>query len=202
MRIGEFSFFVIRGVFMKTIRNNTFETNSSSTHSLVIHNFEGSNFHIPKGVEDYNICDNESADGSLFVGETRKLRYLLGIIASQIKYEADRDYFGVSNWYAYWGEKSKEGWNLFGDKILNFPWIKWLNEVVKDKCDTTLYLYRRYTEFPYFAEGESYDMEQNEVYEMLGIDKKDMFNESVVKAAFENIIFNPNVIIEDIFEEY
>lgn len=187
---------------MKTIRNCIFETNSSSTHSLVIHNFDSNNNAIPKGVENYNICDNESADGSLFVGEQRKLRYLLGIIAAQIMYEADHDYFGVSNWYAYWGNKSEEGWKLFGDKILNYPWIKWLNEILKEKCDTTIYLYRRYTEFPYFAETESYDQDSEEIFEMMGIDKKDMSNESVVKAAFENIIFNPNVIIEDIYEEH
>lgn len=185
---------------MKTIRNLVFETNSSSTHSLTIRRLTDKNRDIPRDIE-LNICKEVDYQGSdTIMTEMEKLRYMVEIIALQMDYEADRDYFGVDT-YRYWGEKAKEGWEKYKKHILEFPWLVWLCDIVKEERNTTLVFTNDYSEnFPYISAFDSFEDEYP--YEAIGLSKQDMYNEEKVKELFRDIIFNPNVILEDKDEEY
>ena len=56
------------------------------------------------------------------------------------------------------------------------------------------------SEFPYISSFNSFEDEYP--FEAIGLNKKNMYDEETVKALFRDIIFNPNVILEDKNEEY
>ena len=185
---------------MKSIRNLVFETNSSSTHSLTIRRLSEDNRNIPYDTE-LNICEEVAYQGcDTIMNEMDKLRYMVQIIALQMDYEADNDYFGVGV-YSYWDEKAKEGWKKYKDKIMVFPWLVWLCDVVKEERNTVLVFDNKHsTEFPYISAFDSFEDEY--AFEVIGLNKQNMYDEETVKALFKDIIFNPNVILEDKDEEY
>ena len=185
---------------MKSIRNLVFETNSSSTHSLTIRRLTDEDKSIPYDTE-LDICASVDFQGDdLIMSEMEKLRYMVQMVALQMDYEADRDYFGVDT-YRYWGEKAKEGWKKYKNKILEFPWLVWLCEVVKEERNTTLVFSEKYnSNFPYISAFDTF--EDAYVFEVLGLNKQNMYDKEKVKAIFKDIIFNPNVILEDKDEEY
>lgn len=186
---------------MKNYRIGVFETNSSSTHSLTIRRITSQVGEIPKNEENYNICDNVALpyNESVF-GEVQKLRYLVGLIAGRIDEAANNEDYFEGEYYTYWGNKSEEGFKKYKEEILNYPWLVWLNDIIKEKCGTTLYYYKNQTEFPYISETQRFEDDYS--YELLGISKEDIYNEEKVKAIFEDIIFNPLVVLEDKDEEY
>ena len=75
-----------------------------------------------------------------------------------------------------------------------------MNDILKEKCGTTLSFYKNQTEFPYISEVHRFEDDYS--YELLGIAKKDIYNEEVVKSVFEDIIFNSLVVLEDKDEEW
>ena len=184
---------------MKSIRRNVFETNSSSTHSLTIRRLSEDYRDIPCDVEldickEVSFISNQSA-----VSEMDKLRYVVGLIALQMDYECDRDYFGVGA-YGYWGEKANEGWKKYKNKILEYPWLVWLSELIKEERNTTLIFNKCYSEFPYISGFDSFEDEY--VWEVLGLTKENMLDKETVKSLFKDIIFNSSIILEDSVEEY
>lgn len=185
---------------MKRVRNLVFETNSSSTHSLTIRRLSEDKRTIPYDSK-LNICeevDYQSSD--TIMNEMDKLRYMVQMIALQMDYESSNDYFGTET-YRYWGEKAKEGWKKYKKNILAFPWLVWLCEIVKEERNTTLIFEGKYNnDFPYISDFSSFDDEYP--FEAIGLNKKNVYDEKTVKDLFRDIIFNPNVILEDKNEEY
>ena len=184
---------------MKSIRNLVFETNSSSTHSLTIRRLSDDVKDIPCN-STLNICKEVSfVSNQSVISEMDKLRYMVGLIALQMDYEADRDYFGTE-YYSYWGQKSDEGWKKYKKNILEFPWLVWLCEVIKEERNTDLVFEKNVTEFPYISEKHSF--EDDYVWEVLKLEKSEMYEKDKIKDLFRDLIFNPNVVLEDSVEEY
>ena len=187
---------------MKKIRKKVFETNSSSTHSMTIYKAEEMFAKIPQNEENYDICKVlDVAYNKVVIGEVSKLRYLLALISARVIEDVeDGNLELVEEYYSYWGAKSDEGWLKFKDAIITHCWIEWLCELIKEKCNTTLIFSKTSDRFPYIS--DIYSFEDYSVSEMLGIHKKDVRNKEVVKKLFEDIVFNPNIIIEDRVDEH
>ena len=184
---------------MKKIRPIVFETNSSSTHSLVIHKFNQTNNEIPRNAE-LDICKElKSLSNNLIVGEMYKLRYLVSLIALHLEEESYDGYFGKDA-NSYWGEKAQEGWEKYQDEIMKYPWITWLCDIVKEECNTTLIFNPCYSEFPYISDFTYFEDETT--WRLLGLCKSEIYNEDRVKSVFRNIIFNPSIVLEDRVDEY
>lgn len=185
---------------MFKIRNKVFETNSSSTHSLTIRKLSAHQTTIPENSE-LDICkeikfvSNETA-----VSEMQKLRYLVGLIALYMEYKADHSEAFDEGYYGFYGEKSTVGWRRYQKDIFSFPWLVWLCEVVKEERDTILFFDKNVSDFPYISEVDGFEDEY--VWDALEISKADRDNKEVVKEKFREIIFNPNIILEDIVEEH
>jgi hypothetical protein len=182
---------------MKSIRNTVFETNSSSTHSMTIRRIPENEVKIPFGVEKYDICQvKELGYNKVVVGEVQKLRYLIAFVASRIIEDVDDGVLELSEeYYSYWGNKADLGWEKFKKNILQHFWVIWISEVVKEERNTSLVFDKVCDEFPYIS--EVYSFEDSFSYEMLDISRKDMNDEKRVKEVFRDIIFNPNIVIED-----
>lgn len=184
---------------MKSIRNLVFETNSSSTHSLTIRRLSEDIKDIPRNVE-LNICKEiPFISNQAIVSEMDKLRYMVSLVALLMDYESDRDYFGVEA-YSYWGPKAAEGWKKYKNQILEFPWLVWLCEVVKEERNTTLVFENTFSNFPYISETDCFEDEY--VWEVLGLATKEIYEKDRVKELFRDLIFNPNIILEDLVEEH
>ena len=184
---------------MKSSRNLVFETNSSSTHSLTIRRLSETCYDIPKD-SILDICKEvRFISDETVSSEMEKLRYIVGLVALLMDYEADNDYFG-KDYYSYWGPKSDEGWKKYSKQILEFSWLVWLSEVVKEERNTTLYFEKKMSDFPYISQKDSFEDEY--VWEVLGLTRENMYDKEIVKELFRDIIFNPTIVLEDTVEEY
>lgn len=185
---------------MLKVRHQVYETNSSSTHSLTIRKLSSKQTTIPENSE-FDICreigfvSNETA-----VSEMQKLRYLVSLVALYMEYKADHNEAFDDDYYGYYGEKSTAGWRRYQKDIFSFPWLVWLCEVVKEERDTILFFDKNVSDFPYISETDGF--EDDYVWEVLGFSKEDRDNKDIVKEKFREIIFNPEIILEDKVEEY
>ena len=187
---------------MYSERKSVFETNSSSTHSMTLRTVNNIQASIPIDCPAFNICESVKLEynKTLFT-ECDKLRYLVALIAEQIIADAEDGKLGdMDGYYSYWGEKGAEGWRKFKDVILNHKWVVWLTELVKEKCNTDLVLHYEDDRFPYISYFNAYD--DCYIFEVLGVDESKLYDEKTIKNKFEDIIFNPLVVIEDKITEW
>ena len=186
---------------MKVYRKSIFETNSSSSHTLVIHKIDDKLKKIPCNVDNFEICKCVNLPFDTWaISEVDKLRFVVGIIASWLSsYEVERSGYIDGNTYLYDGKKYQEGFEIYKDKILNFNWLVWLCELIKERCNTTLSFPCICRSFPYISDTVSYE---DGVLEELDIDRSKLNDKKYMKAYFENLIFNECIILEDRYEEY
>ena len=179
---------------MKIVRKNVFETNSSSTHVLTIHKSEDIDKKIPRNVENLKICEIDFYEHREFLtGELLKLRFLVELIALEL---SDEWAFCEKHSLDY---KDLKDWNKIKDLFLGQNYFKWLNEVIKEECNTTLEYTKTSSYFPFISEGFAFE----ETYVPNGFfDKTRKNDEEYVKGLYKEIIFNDNIVISDKNEEW
>lgn len=216
---------------MKKSRLSVFETNSSSTHSFSILKRNGGEGKIPHNIKDLKVGKEvELIYNNVAITEMEKLRYVMAIIASYLSYFEDSPAFeedGVLSerelekrktffptvpnekfarlkvrdevGYCLWKLPSDDVFGMMKDKILGFLWVDILNELIWEKCRTTIDYERTSEDFPYISEVISAECN---ILDELEITEENAKDRKFMKEFFENIIFNPSVIISDKEEEW
>lgn len=174
----------------RQIRIGVFETNSSSTHSVSIYNRSKLIFaDIPKDSEV--IIDGTHSTTTDIFDELGKLNFIVTMLASIIERKCDYDELEVKSF----------------EEMINLNWFKWLAEVVKEESNTEVvykcpknYRGEDKSSVPYY--NTTWD-EDNSIEDIFTNDNSDvMEDETRFKKRVKNIIYNPEVIIEDKENEY
>lgn len=181
---------------MKTIRTNTFETNSSSTHSITISKYQKPREDdIPRNltrdtgkllsVVEYGDCggsDEEYACNTLRT-ETEKLSFIINMIASVVEDTHD-------DMWDY-DRRNEKGYNeeVF-EKMIKTDLFIWLQEAVLEETGTMInYVQPESNWFPFYE--TTYD-ENDGIEEILCTNDKEKF-----KNRVKEIIFDSDIIIEN-----
>ncbi len=185
---------------MKLVRNNVFETNSSSTHSISICRYEKpQENNIPRNYKDvYMVSEFGDVGGSdetyacdTHNTEVSKLRFLINMIASV--YE-DSELYG--NWE--YERKDDEIYKKeYFRKLITQDLFVWLKEVVFEETGTEIEIEMPSNNwFPYFEQTYT---EYDSIENMLDIeeDENDKYNKDKFKTRIKDIIFNSKVYIEN-----
>lgn len=183
---------------MKKFRRNVFETNSSSTHSLSVIQVDDVNLEIPKNMENFDVCSSRAIPfDTIAINQQDKLRLILSLIAARIhecEYNLEIaeffDGYDVSLIYNLSGEDKEK---IF-KRILEFPWLLWLQEVIKEESNTTLLLEMQVKEFPYFSGFIAFE---EKVINVLDISKEQARDKDYMKALFKNWIYNSKIVLLD-----
>ncbi len=185
---------------MKLVRNNVFETNSSSTHSISICRYEKpQENNIPRNYKDvYMVSEFGDVGGSdetyacdTHNTEVSKLRFLINMIASV--YEDSELY---ENWEY---ERRDDGTykKEYFRKLITQDLFVWLKEVVFEETGTEIEIEMPSNNwFPYFEQTYT---EYDSIENMLDIeeDENGKYNKDKFKARIKDIIFNSKVYIEN-----
>lgn len=152
---------------MIKIRNNVFETNSSSTHSICLCNLgKNATKEIPSN-EIINIDDDFSIDGDGYnISEWQKLCCIIDMIRYYKNGEEEDS--NVSN-------KLFEGLKRLIKKERNS------NLIIKDDVD-----------YEYCDETDNYYGSDYGIFDMLTLDMDD---EDTILKAFKDVIFDPNTVV-------
>ena len=185
---------------MKLVRNNVFETNSSSTHSISICRYEKpQENNIPKNYKDvYKVSEYGDVGGSdetyacdTHNTEVSKLRFLINMIASV--YEDSELY---ENW-EYERRDDEIYKKEYLRKLITQDLFVWLKEVIFEETGTEIEIEMPSNNwFPYFEQTYT---EYDSIENMLDIeeDENGKYNKDKFKARIKDIIFNSKVYIEN-----
>lgn len=174
----------------KQIRRGCFETNSSSTHSVSIYNRSKLIFaDIPKDSEV--IIDGTHSTTTDIFDELGKLNFVVTMLASIVERKCDYNELEVKSF----------------EEMINLNWFKWLAEVVKEESNTEV-VYN--CPKNYIGEDKScvpyYDItwdENDSIENIFTNDNSDVMEDEMrFKKRIKDIIYNPEVIIEDKENEY
>lgn len=185
---------------MKLVRNNVFETNSSSTHSISICRYEKpQENNIPRNYKDvYMVSEFGDVGGSdeIYACDTHntevsKLRFLINMIASV--YEDSELY---ENW-EYERRDDEIYKKEYFRKLITQDLFVWLKEVVFEETGTEIEMEMPSNNwFPYFEQTYT---EYDSIENMLDIeeDENGKYNKDKFKTRIKDIIFNSKVYIEN-----
>lgn len=189
----------------QTIRISTFETNSSSYHSISIHKVGNG----PK-LTDIEIGKPTVLDGKI---NYKTIAYTDSYtFTSRTKLDKANmlcRYFGytVEDWAAEQpGYDEKVGKLPYGyDRVmalrefgLNCPLLTAIKKVIEEYTDSVVIFKFADNKYEPFFEDRHMDNDYY-LYEILQIKKENLFNEDVLMNRFKNIIFNDEI---EITEEY
>ena len=200
---------------MKQIRNNVFETNSSSIHSISIGPIRKKevNKNIPRDIKLYEVPEYEIANGheestisNILITEVSKLSFLFNIVATCIENEfEDYDDYIVTTFSCLCGRAVSESDVADQKKAISqdLIYMKWIQEMVQEETGTLIKIpipkEKRYNEFPYF--DTIYTEDNDDFYKEIKESIKDQ-DEALFKALCREVVFNPEVIIKDIDKAY
>jgi len=161
----------------KVIRNGTFETNSSSVHTISIIKRR----HIPKEIPSNSviICNgtlsfyDETVDG-----EVGKLNYLVQLFASLI-------------------EQEDEEVDMYFHDMIGGKYFSCLKEIIKKERSTEVVFEKEHDSFPYY---ETTSDEERSIKEIIGLEYFET-EESLMERCRE-IIFDNDIVIIDKDNEY
>lgn len=185
---------------MKLVRNNVFETNSSSTHSISICRYEKpQENNIPRNYKDvYIVSEFGDVGGSdetyacdTHNTEVSKLRFLINMIASV---------YEDSELYGDWSYERKDDEvykKEYFRKLITQDLFVWLKEVVFEETGTEIEIEMPSNNwFPYFEQTYT---EYDSIENMLDIeeDENGKYNKDKFKTRIKDIIFNSKVYIEN-----
>lgn len=182
---------------METIRVNTFETNSSSTHSITISKYQiPRENNIPRNltkdtgklydIEEYGDCGggDETYACDTLRTEVEKLSFIINMIASVIENGSLQDKFD------YKQRENEQYIKEYFNIMVNSDLFRWLKEVVIEETGTEInYIQPTNNWFPFYE--TTYDETQG-ISSLLDTNDKDKF-----KARVKDIIFNKDIIIEN-----
>ncbi len=199
---------------MKQIRNNVFETNSSSSHSISIGPIKKKevNKNIPRNIKLYEVPEYEIANGheestisNILITEVSKLSFLFNIVATCIENEfEDYDDYIVTTFSCLCGRAvSSDVADQKKAISQDLIYMKWIQEMVQEETGTLIKIpipkEKRYNEFPYF--DTIYTEDNDDFYKEIKKSIKDQ-DEALFKALCREVVFNPKVIIKDIDKAY
>ena len=185
---------------MKLVRNNVFETNSSSTHSISICRYEKpQENNIPRNYKDvYMVSEFGDVGGSdetyacdTHNTEVSKLRFLINMIASV---------YEDSELYGDWSYERKDDEvykKEYFRKLITQDLFVWLKEVVFEETGTEIEIEMPSNNwFPYFEQTYT---EYDSIENILDIeeDENGKYNKDKFKTRIKDIIFNSKVYIEN-----
>ena len=183
---------------MKTIRKNTFETNSSSTHSITISKYQKPREDdIPRNLTrdtgklfsavEYGDCgggDDEYACDTLRT-ETEKLSFIINMIASVVE-DTHSDMWDCNR-----REDIDYNKKIF-KKMVKTDLFVWLQEAVLEETGTMIdYVQPENDWFPFYE--TTYD-EWVGIEELLQVSNKEKFKNKVKKIIFDKEIFINNEV--------
>lgn len=181
----------------KIIRQGAFETNSSSSHSLIIKRKEESSLNtFPRNsdkvfsLSEYGVSNGheEYPDIYKLTSEVSKARFMLNFIATYIEFNLE-EYPDVG----YWRDEEQTIKNenrTFSILIQQTPFV-WFKELLEEATETKfVFVEPSYGCFPYY--DAIYGDE--EIAEEFLVDFKD---KDKFKNAIKNIVFNEDVVIID-----
>lgn len=173
---------------MKNLRISVYETNSSSSHSLILHRDS-----FKSGIEigSLDIFEKCPFMPDIAGNEVTKLRMLLAIIATYFGEQCDKEYDIDGN--------KEDKFNYIYNDVINFNWIVWLKEVLKEERNADLVIKLSTNVYPYFCAGLCF--EDRILYE-LGISTTNAEDKDFMKNYFRDILFNDGVILEYKEEEW
>lgn len=186
----------------KIIRQSTFETNSSSSHSLVIGRCAKSTFEqFPRnskriyGLGEYGVTngDEYTVDIVKLRSEVDKAKFMINIIASHIE-EDDDDGEGHYPEVAFWFDHKNKIENpnrTFETLIVQKPFV-WLKEVLESYTKTKfIFMKPKGNYFPY------YETVYDEYKHIDKVTNIDFFDEKKFKERVSQIIFDKDIVIID-----
>lgn len=181
----------------KIVRRGVFESNSSSSHALIVGGRkERSLDTFPRNSEyiyhlaEYGVTDSDEwkLDVAKLYSEVDKARFMINVIVSHIE-EAEENYPEVNYWLD-WPNRIENPDRTFETLIKQNPFV-WLKELLEKETGTEFEFEEPYNDcFPY------YDYFYLNGY----IDKNtdiDFYDEKKFKERVAEIIFNPEIIITD-----
>lgn len=181
----------------RIIRPGTFETNSSSSHSLIIKRQENPTIEtFPRKsnevfkLSEYGVSNGheEYADINKLMSEVDKARYMLNVIAAHI--DINDDYYPDVNYWIDYEHKIKNENRGFSKLIQQTPFV-WFKELLEERTGTKFeFIEPKSNYFPYY-DAAYYE---NAISDEFNIDFED---EHKFKTTVENIVFDENVIIID-----
>ena len=174
----------------RQIRRSVFETNSSSTHSIIICCRKNKVYNdIPKN--STVVIDGTYNTESIIFDEMGKLNFVVTMLASIVECKNDYDELNIKSF----------------DEMINLNWFRWLKEVVYDQSGTDLvyecpigYQNKPVTYVPYY--DTTYDEDDTVEDIFTGGHDNIIENEELFKKRVKDIIYNPEVLIKDEEEEY
>lgn len=194
---------------MKTIRNSTFETNSSSTHSITIeYNSIKKESNIPRSSEEPYILSavrgtfSDDYFDDTYVTEIDKAGFVLNIIASISEDVLDYDEYRIED------RDDKSSIDESYNRLINTKLFTWLKEVIFDETGTHIEFERPDSSYyPFFNTIYS---EHSSLAYLLGlvddrydnIDSIDDIDKDKFKDKIWDIIFNQDCHVTSANKEY
>lgn len=186
---------------MKLMRNNIFETNSSSTHSLTIYKREQPDFNdIPRNVDFYEIDEfgvafggDDSVSIHRIETECDKLSFMLNVCATVCdhRFYDDKMFIGYSWDIPNINERLLKYW----EEMINSDIFTALKEAVYEVTGTTI-SFKRPNDIsggiPFY---ETISLDDENVEDIFHISEE--FNKEDFKEFIKDVIFNKEVIIKD-----
>jgi hypothetical protein len=181
----------------KIIRENTFETNSSSSHALIIGGRKESKLDtFPRNSEyiyhlaEYGVTDSDERqlDIAKLYSEVDKARFMINIIVSHIE---DSEQYPEVNYWLDWPNRIENPNRTFETLIRQKPFV-WLKEVIEKETGTEFEFEE--PENDYFPYYRHFYLDDYDVSTGTGIN---FYNEGSFKERVRDIIFNPEIIITD-----
>ena len=189
---------------MKTIiRQGTFESNSSSTHSISIVNKEKDvistfprNSEYCIWLEPSEVANGEERISVIYkmMSEVAKAKFILNVITSYIDHNEDK-YPEIAYWIDYDNRIPNNNRN-FETLIKQKPFV-WFKEILEEETGTEFKFEKPIDDyFPYYSYLHDDDRELEDIF------KCDWQNEKSFKNFMRNIVFNDDIIIVDTDEPY
>lgn len=182
----------------KIIREKTFETNSSSSHALIIGGRkERSLDTFPRNSEyiywlyDYGVTDSDEweLDIAKLYSEVDKARFMINIIVSHIE-DSEENYPEVDYWLD-WPNRIENPNRTFKTLIKQKPFV-WLKELLEKETGTKFEFEE--PENDYFPYYRHFYVDDDDVATAASID---FYDEEKFKKRVVDIIFNPEIVITD-----
>lgn len=189
---------------MELIRNSIFETNSSSTHSLII---ESKKEFIPKTiprnskeifmVDEYGVANGGDEDLVVhkIIDEVDKLRFTCNVLATICDDGSDRydKLFEGYDWQTYYNSDDKISYiKPFWDRMINCDLFTSLKEAVFEVTGTQIDFIQPDTSIPFY---DCVYIENDSLDKLFHIN--DPFDKEDFKSFIKDLIFNENIIITD-----
>lgn len=184
---------------MKIIRKSIFETNSSSSHSVIIKRKEVHEMNIPLNSPDYKVTEmgdvsysDEQIDIDRHYTQVAKLRFMLNILATICEHLYNDNKMFVDYDYDNPDRRTSDYMNKFWEEMISSIYFTTLKDVVYEETGTHISFVKPSSEYiPFYSVIYS---EEQDVEDLLGIDT-DNLDVEAFKKKFKEIIFDNDVVI-------